>query len=61
MNISATGGANSFPTNVDTRTEMGVAVLKKAQEQMTQQASALIKSIDQPPPAEHGNRLDTYA
>ena len=60
MNISASG-ASSFPPNVDTRTEMGVAVLKKAQEQMTQQASALIESIDQPPPAEHGNRLDTYA
>ena len=60
MNISASG-ASSFPPNVDTRTEMGVAVLKKAQEQMTQQASALIKSIDQPPPAEPGNRLDTYA
>ena len=61
MNISATGGANSLPSNVDTRTEMGVAVLKKAQDQMTQQASALIESIDQTPPPAGGDRLDTYA
>lgn len=60
MNISATG-VNSYPANADTRTEMGVAVLKKAQEQMSQQATALLESIDQPPPAEPGNRLDTYA
>lgn len=59
MNLSATG-VNGLSPKVDTRTEMGVAVLKKAQDSMKQQATALIESIEQPTPDDSG-RLDTYA
>ncbi|GDY19625.1 hypothetical protein LBMAG56_09700 [Verrucomicrobiota bacterium] len=60
MSVSTTG-VNGYSSNVDPRTEIGVTVLKKAQDQMKQQATALIESIDQPPPSDHAQRLDTYA
>ncbi len=60
MSVSTTG-VSGYPSKVDPRTEIGVTVLKKAQDQMKQQATALIESIDQPPPSDSHQRLDTYA
>jgi hypothetical protein len=42
-------------------TDVGVAVLKKAQDQMKQQGEALIKMIEQTPNGSDGQRLDVYA
>ena len=42
-------------------TEVGVAVLRKAQDQMKQQAEALLKMIEQTPNGSDGQRLDVYA
>jgi type 1 fimbria pilin len=42
-------------------TEVGVAVLKKAQDQIKQQGEALIKLMDQTPNGSEGQRLDVYA
>jgi hypothetical protein len=60
MSLSASA-LDSVYRSVDTREEFGIAVLKKAQDQARQEASALIESIaEQPTPAETF-RLDTYA
>ena len=42
-------------------TEVGVAMLKKAQDQMKQQGEALVKMIEQTPNGSDGQRLDVYA
>jgi hypothetical protein len=42
-------------------TEVGLAMLKKAQDQMKQQGEALIKMIEQTPNDSEGQRLDVYA
>ena len=42
-------------------TEVGVAVLKKAQDQIKQQGEALLKMIEQTPNGSNGQRLDVYA
>ena len=41
--------------------EVGVAMLKKAQDQMKQQGEALIKMIEQTPNGSDGQRLNVYA
>jgi len=42
-------------------TEVGVAVLKKAQDQMKHEGEVLIKMIEQTPNGSVGQRLDVYA
>lgn len=44
-----------------TRTEMGVAVLKKAQDAATQQGEAMIRLLETSVPPGNGNLLDAYA
>ena len=41
--------------------EVGVAMLKNAQDQMKQQGEALIKMIEQTPNGSDGQRLNVYA
>jgi len=49
-------------TNAEgTVAEVGVAMLKKAQDQMKQQGEALIKMIEQTPNGSDVQRLDVYA
>ncbi len=46
-----------------TQVDMGVAVLKKAQDSMTQEGEALVKMLEQTSvtPGVQGRLLDTYA
>ena len=65
MTISKTVDAVEPVSNVanaeGAAAEVGVAMLKKAQDQMKQQGEALIKMIEQTPNGSDGQRLDLYA
>jgi len=64
MNVS-----NSQPTSLldsvlnaqNTQVDIGVAVLKKAQDAMKQQGEAMVKMLEQAAPNPASGHLDTYA
>ena len=54
--------AGSIANAAESQTQVGVALLKKAQDQMKQEGAALVKMIEQSGPASSGYQpLDTYA
>lgn len=55
VNAPSPGGGGSV------RAEVGVRMLKKAQDQMTQQGEAMVKLADEAAPANHPYHLDAYA
>jgi hypothetical protein len=52
---------DSFLQAQSTNVDIGVAVLKKANDAMTQQGEALVKMLEAAAPPPSGQKLDTYA
>ena len=64
MNVSAqpaTSLLDSVLNAQSTQVDIGVAVLKKAQDAMKQQGQAMIKMLEQSAPDLTSGHLDTYA
>jgi hypothetical protein len=57
----ATSLLDSLLKAEQTRTEMGVAVLKKAQDSAKQQGEAMVQMLEQSAPRPEYPRLDVYA
>lgn len=63
MNVSAAGNNSLLESVLDaesTRVEIGVAVMKKAQDLQEQQGQAMISLLEKSAPPANG-RLDVYA
>ena len=52
---------DSVLTAQSTREDIGVAVLKKAQDAAKQEGTALVQMLEQPGPQANGRLLDVYA
>ncbi len=64
MNVSAqpaTSLLNSVLNAQSTQVDIGVSVLKKAQDAMKQQGEAMVKMLEQDGPNPNSGHLDTYA